>query len=750
MLIRLAVLNDKLHRKMVSLGIPEEVAAYVSEDSNRFPPATRKFVARALAEELKWRWEHPVQQVPGIEHLTGPITFEQLERRWHDDIIKVRDWLRFAREEDGSHLNMHKYPKWNDMLRAADQWHDNLDYDEGHPALYRHDDPQHTVKVFPDGWRIVNVAAEDLENEGNLMGHCVGGYEDEVEDGTSIIYSLRDPQGTPHVTFEMRKEDVDQREVESEAERRAEKALSEEMDRWEKEEWPEVQKEVTAEFVEERGSREELQAAYEAAEEGSDEEADLRDQLWDWDRDLESTLEARKENEYRWMGEDQFSDPEETREYLNYVREELEKNAPLYCEQIQGKEDQPPLDRYRPYLREFFKDNPSYDTRNVNNRLQDVAATVQKMIQTDRWFDLSDQSVREEDLGPLYEAVIERIFRDPEILKSKGGYSFTTRRHESQLPASMVANAVNYAQQKGGAYWDSFIRKAMETGVLDDYLFPMTGGDYKSIPQDIRYREIMRRLEAAETPGDTLRFLRTFGNEVLTPAFLPLVTGPVLQKYLGFPHLGTTRREVDGRWENDMQSLGDLISNVVSGHYISPRASDEQLAEGMKLLVDLNQGGDLIRGKASAHLYDVAQRNPEGLARATALLPDHHYVSRIRNALQPSDLEKATHHMPIWGRWPSSFIRGYEGDESQPRLPGDRSNDLDTLEPLETRRPRDLVRTRQMIEDQNRFRDRQVPPNTQMSLELEASSRRSLVRLAEMADELGSSIISDRIARLIS
>jgi hypothetical protein len=132
-------------------------------------------------------------------------------------------------------------------------------------------------------------------------------------------------------------------------------------------------------------------------------------------------------------------------------------------------------------------------------------------------------------------------------------------------------------------------------------------------------------------------------------------------------------------------------------------------------------------------------------------LPDHSYVSRIRNALQPSDLESATRSVREFSpKWPASYIHGYEGDLKQKRLPGDQHDDLDVLEPWQLGRPQDFVRTRNMIEDMNTYRDRPVPPNTQMSLELEASSRRSLVRLAEMADELGSSIISDRIARLIS
>jgi hypothetical protein len=42
-----------------------------------------------------------------------------------------------------------------------------------------------------------------LKYEGETMGHCVGGYCDEVRDGKSKIYSLRDVKGEPHVTVEV-------------------------------------------------------------------------------------------------------------------------------------------------------------------------------------------------------------------------------------------------------------------------------------------------------------------------------------------------------------------------------------------------------------------------------------------------------------------------------------------------------------------------------------------------------------------
>lgn len=43
-----------------------------------------------------------------------------------------------------------------------------------------------------------------LEYEGEVMGHCVGGYCPDVESGRSRIFSLRDKKGEPHVTVEVR------------------------------------------------------------------------------------------------------------------------------------------------------------------------------------------------------------------------------------------------------------------------------------------------------------------------------------------------------------------------------------------------------------------------------------------------------------------------------------------------------------------------------------------------------------------
>ena len=47
-----------------------------------------------------------------------------------------------------------------------------------------------------------DVLDKALKNEGELMGHCVGGYCDDVISGQSRIFTLRDQKNKPHVTIE--------------------------------------------------------------------------------------------------------------------------------------------------------------------------------------------------------------------------------------------------------------------------------------------------------------------------------------------------------------------------------------------------------------------------------------------------------------------------------------------------------------------------------------------------------------------
>jgi hypothetical protein len=89
--------------------------------------------------------------------------------------------------------------------------------DEGHFAKYGFKNPEgvitHREYNQPDIEAAVQRQAEQnayakldkaLKNEGEQMGHCVGGYTESVAKGRTRIFSLRDPKGGAHATVEVR------------------------------------------------------------------------------------------------------------------------------------------------------------------------------------------------------------------------------------------------------------------------------------------------------------------------------------------------------------------------------------------------------------------------------------------------------------------------------------------------------------------------------------------------------------------
>jgi hypothetical protein len=99
------------------------------------------------------------------------------------------------------HINQFRVKKMQEEAQAA----------LNNPAIQ-------TFKEYPDaGYRWVELRQPEgtvdpnsgyaalrdaLQHEGDTMGHCVGGYCDDVASGRSRIYSLRDAKGEPHVTIE--------------------------------------------------------------------------------------------------------------------------------------------------------------------------------------------------------------------------------------------------------------------------------------------------------------------------------------------------------------------------------------------------------------------------------------------------------------------------------------------------------------------------------------------------------------------
>jgi hypothetical protein len=68
---------------------------------------------------------------------------------------------------------------------------------------------------FDDGWTVRQLRnLEEAEDEGNLMGHCVGSHHGaRVDNGSDLIYSLRDHRNLPHATIQLSPDHYEHRET---------------------------------------------------------------------------------------------------------------------------------------------------------------------------------------------------------------------------------------------------------------------------------------------------------------------------------------------------------------------------------------------------------------------------------------------------------------------------------------------------------------------------------------------------------
>ena len=121
--------------------------------------------------------------------------------------IRTNELADFLRANPTFDINSHNI---REVVERISDWHEAVS-SGGAGLVYEPTDPSNIVygpnweNEAWNGWTIQRVtSSNDLLVEGreDKMNHCVGGYCEEVNRGSSVIFSLRDPNNEPHITIE--------------------------------------------------------------------------------------------------------------------------------------------------------------------------------------------------------------------------------------------------------------------------------------------------------------------------------------------------------------------------------------------------------------------------------------------------------------------------------------------------------------------------------------------------------------------
>lgn len=156
-----------------------------------------------------------IRQDAGFEHLidelanslrAGRLTPEQLAKMPIDQAVRHVAEINALRKVTAGKqqaMDASEIPVFKDYPEQGMSWR-QLKVPELTPERIKYLESQYPENNAEYGLEHVN--SRDLQKwltqEGDAMGHCVGGYCDDVASGQSEIYSLRDAKGKPHVTIE--------------------------------------------------------------------------------------------------------------------------------------------------------------------------------------------------------------------------------------------------------------------------------------------------------------------------------------------------------------------------------------------------------------------------------------------------------------------------------------------------------------------------------------------------------------------
>lgn len=220
-------------RRMTAEEFPEITSKALGKSrlAKRWEDSADSFVGAPEAGKYGPTYDIDTYYSPGFNHLvdelrnaTNPQSGLPRELLWkYSDLDKVTVPQAVQRVSDINEWRAAQKAE-ADLLRAnnaATVLH--KEYPEGYrwvelkagdlPEGWRAGEGDKAQYIYsPDGTPVFAKGRDDprypllqdaLKYEGDTMGHCVGGYCDDVAAGKSRIYSLRDKKGQPHTTIEI-------------------------------------------------------------------------------------------------------------------------------------------------------------------------------------------------------------------------------------------------------------------------------------------------------------------------------------------------------------------------------------------------------------------------------------------------------------------------------------------------------------------------------------------------------------------
>ena len=132
-----------------------------------------------IAREIKNHREIPKSYESQVTYdypWTAPLS------TWESSPREIIDYI----EQNNPDLMSMSY---KEVAEESDKWHEELARKaEEEASQYK---THEVVYTLNNGWEIVKLGPGDCEPEGNNMGHCVGGYSQDIAEGKVSIFLAR-------------------------------------------------------------------------------------------------------------------------------------------------------------------------------------------------------------------------------------------------------------------------------------------------------------------------------------------------------------------------------------------------------------------------------------------------------------------------------------------------------------------------------------------------------------------------------